>query len=236
MGFVSRMALVTVSTILAGSRLAAAPPAAGSPAVPADAVTEARAVEEALNGLDGLVASFTQTVESAGLPRPQVEKGKVYLLRPGRMRWDYEVPRGKLAIADGRKSYVYLPEERQVLVAPLDPQGTRTGIGLLLNRVDLVGSFEIGWGPGAETGPRPLLTRPSRRSCSRATTRPTSNRTTCFGVCWRTRSTSWNVSSGASRTPTAGSSSSASGTPRTSSRSRAAAKTRSSPAPAAPEP
>ena len=160
MGFVSRMALVTVSTILAGSRLAAAPPAAGSPAVPADAVTEARAVEEALNGLDGLVASFTQTVESAGLPRPQVEKGKVYLLRPGRMRWDYEVPRGKLAIADGRKSYVYLPEERQVLVAPLDPQGTRTGIGLLLNRVDLVGSFEIGWGPGAGTGPRPLLLRP----------------------------------------------------------------------------
>src|SRR2546427_9996335 len=139
---------------------AAGSAAGGAPPGPADAVSEARRVEEALNGLKGFVASFTQTVESPGLPRPQVEKGTVYLLRPGRMRWDYDVPRGKLAVADGRRTYVYLPEERQVLVAPLDPHGTRTGVGLLLNRVDLVGSFEISWGPGAETGPRPLLFRP----------------------------------------------------------------------------
>ncbi len=128
--------------------------------VPADAVSEARSVEEALNGLRGLVASFTQTVESAGLPRPQIEKGTVYLMRPGRMRWEYEVPRGKLAIADGRKSWVYLPEERQVLVAPLDQEGSRSGIAILLQRVDLVGSFEISWGGGNERGARPLLLKP----------------------------------------------------------------------------
>ena len=51
----------------------------GTAPVPADAVSEARSVEEALNGLRGLVASFTQTVESAGLPRPQIEKGTVWL-------------------------------------------------------------------------------------------------------------------------------------------------------------
>ena len=128
--------------------------------VPADAVSEARSVEEALNGLRGLIASFTQTVESAGLPRPQLEKGTVYLMRPGRMRWEYDVPRGKLAIADGRKSWVYLPEERQVLVAPLDAESARSGITLLLQRVDLVGSFEISWGGGNERGPRPLLLKP----------------------------------------------------------------------------
>jgi outer membrane lipoprotein carrier protein len=149
------LALTVAVSILSAGR-----PAPASPAVPADAVAEARAVEESLNGLRGLVASFTQTVESAGLPRPQVEKGTVYLLRPGRMRWEYEQPRGKLAIADGRKSYVYLPEERQVLIAPLDLQGTRTGVGLLLNRVDLVGSFEISWGPATGGGPRPLLLKP----------------------------------------------------------------------------
>src|SRR5881296_666864 len=101
-------------------------PLMAGPSVPADAVAEARAVEEALNGMKGMVASFIQTVESPGLPRPQVEKGTVYLLRPGKMRWEYEVPRGKLAVADGRKTYVYLPEERQVLVTPLDQEGTRT--------------------------------------------------------------------------------------------------------------
>ena len=152
---------MALSAMLAGSpSQAAGPPGVDSHAVPADAVTEARAVEDALNGLRGLVASFTQTVESAGLPRPQIEKGTVYLLRPGRMRWEYDVPRGKLAVADGRKSYVYLPEERQVLVAPLDLQGTRSGVGLLLNRVDLVGSFEISWGPTTGSGPPPLLLKP----------------------------------------------------------------------------
>ncbi len=134
--------------------------AAGAAPVPADAVSEARSVEEALDGVKGFVASFTQTVESPGLPRPQVEKGTVYLLRPGRMRWDYEIPRGKLAVADGRKTYVYLPEERQVLVAPLDAEGTHTGFSFLLGRVDLVGSFSITWGPGPEKGPRPLMLTP----------------------------------------------------------------------------
>ena len=134
--------------------------ATGSPVVPADAVSEARRVEEALNAVRGLVASFTQTVESAGLPRPQIEKGTVYLLRPGRMRWEYDVPHGKLAIADGRRTHLYLPEERQVLVAPLDTQGIRAGIALLLNRVDLVGSFAITWGPGPDGGPRPLMLTP----------------------------------------------------------------------------
>jgi len=158
------MRVASLRVLVAAGMLIAAsgPPAAAadSSAVPADAVAEARLVEEALNGLKGLVASFTQTVESAGLPRPQVEKGTLYLLRPGRMRWEYDVPRGKLAVADGRKSYVYLPDERQVLVAPLDPEGTRTGVGLLLDRVDLVGSFEISWGPGPDRGPRPLLLKP----------------------------------------------------------------------------
>jgi len=123
-------------------------------------VEEARRVEEALNGVKGLVASFTQTVESPGLPRPQVEKGTVYMLRPGRMRFEYDVPKGKLAIADGRKTYLYLPEERQVVVAPLDPRTPGSGMSILLNRVDLVGTFSIGWGPGPERGPRPLMLSP----------------------------------------------------------------------------
>lgn len=142
-----------------GGRAAGAAPradAAGS----ADAVSEARRVEEALNGVKGLIATFTQTVESPGLPRPQIEKGTVYLQRPGRMRFQYDVPKGKLAIADGRKTYLYLPEERQVLVAPLDPRAPASGVSILMQRIDLVASFTIGWGPGPERGPRPLMLSP----------------------------------------------------------------------------
>jgi outer membrane lipoprotein carrier protein len=112
----------------------------------AEAVSEARLMEAALNSLTGLVAEFKQTVESPGLPGPQVEEGTVYFLRPGRMRWEYRRPPGKLAIADGRKTYLYLPEDRQLLIAPLDEPGTNQGMSILLrDRVDLVDGFAVSW-------------------------------------------------------------------------------------------
>lgn len=138
-----------------------APLAYARAAAPDDAVSEARRVEAALNGMRGLVARFTQTVESPGLPRPQIERGTVYLLRPGRMRWEYDEPRGKLAVADGRRSWLYLPEERQVLVAPLRSIEAGRGVPLLMRgRIDLTGDFDIDWGPRPENGPRPLLLTP----------------------------------------------------------------------------
>lgn len=140
-----------------GRTAEAAEPPAGAQA---DAVGEARRVEEALNGVRGLIATFSQTVESPGLPRPQIEKGTMYLLRPGRMRFQYDVPKGKLAIADGRKTYLYLPEERQVLIAPLDPRSPASGVSILMQRIDLVSTFAVSWGPGPERGPRPLMLSP----------------------------------------------------------------------------
>ena len=140
-----------VAAAIAGALLAGTAPAAPHPA--ADALSTARLVEAALDSVTGLVASFTQTLESPGLPSPQVERGTLYLLRPGRMRWEYADPPGKLAIADGRRSYLYLPEERQVLVAPLDGPQAESGVALLLGAgVSLVEAFEIGWGPEPAEG------------------------------------------------------------------------------------
>jgi outer membrane lipoprotein carrier protein len=138
-----------------------APLAPALAAPPPDAVAEARRVEAALNGVRGLVARFTQTVESPGLPRPQLERGTVYLLRPGRMRWEYDEPRGKLAVSDGRKSWLYLPEERRALVAPLRSIEAGRGVPLLMRgRIDLTGDFDIDWGPRTEDGARPLMLTP----------------------------------------------------------------------------
>lgn len=138
--------------------LAAAPrPAtAAPPALPGDdagARAEAAALETALNGVQGFVARFSQILESPALPRPQVERGTVYLLRPGRMRWEYDEPKGKLAVADGRRAFLYLPDERRVLASPLGPAATGRGIGLLLRhpiRIDR--EFAVAWAvlPGRE--------------------------------------------------------------------------------------
>jgi outer membrane lipoprotein carrier protein len=136
--------------------------AAGAASAAADALSEARKLEAALGHLSGLVATFTQTVESPGLPSPQVEKGTVYLLRPGRMRWEYETPPGKLAIADGTRAYLYLPDDRQAVVTRLDLERPGQGMPLLLReRLDLEREFEIAWGPGSEKGDeRALQLRP----------------------------------------------------------------------------
>lgn len=137
------------------------PGAAGKPDA-ADPGTEARRLQVGLESIQGLVASFTQTLESPGLPHPQQESGTVYMLRPGRMRWEYDVPPGKLAIADGARAYLYLPEDREAVVAPLAMEDAGQGMSLLLrDRIDIASEFSIGWGPSTESGDRrPLLLKP----------------------------------------------------------------------------
>lgn len=106
----------------------------------------------------GLSARFTQRLESAALPSAQVEEGTVYLQRPGRMRWEYEEPKGKLAVADGARSWLFVPDDRQVLVTPLPDARHDQGIGLLLrDRLDLLAEFSPAWGPPLEPGGAPAL-------------------------------------------------------------------------------
>jgi outer membrane lipoprotein carrier protein len=145
--------------------LLGAPPGTGAAARAEEAARAAKALEARLNAVRGLSARFTQTLESAALPAPQVEEGTVYLMRPGRMRWEYHKPPGKLAVADGRKSWLFLPEDRQVLVAPLPDPGHDQGIGLLSReRVDVLREFSAEWGPPFTTGGRAsLVLRPRSR-------------------------------------------------------------------------
>jgi outer membrane lipoprotein carrier protein len=127
--------------------LAAAAPAPSAPA-PADAEAAARALGARLAAVRALEAQFTQTIDSMALASPQVEEGRVFLERPGRMRWEYTRPKGKLAIADGTHSWLYLPEDRQVIRAPLGSEQAETGLGLLWKEnVDLLGAFRADWEP-----------------------------------------------------------------------------------------
>jgi outer membrane lipoprotein carrier protein len=62
-------------------------------------------------------AEFTQTYRAPGVE--QHEGGRVWLQKPGRMRWEYKGPVAKLFVADGRQAYLHLPEDRQVQVRKL---------------------------------------------------------------------------------------------------------------------
>lgn len=148
------------SALIAGAF--AAP--ATAPGREIDAVAMTRVIETRLNGVRGLVAQFSQTLDSAALPAPQIETGTLYLMRPGRARWEYASPAGKLAVADGQRTWLYLPEDRQVLAAPLPDPAHDEGIGLLLReRVDLMAEFQPAWGASPRKGaPRSLVLSPRK--------------------------------------------------------------------------
>jgi outer membrane lipoprotein carrier protein len=71
------------------------------------------ALQKKYSQMKDLRMDFIQNYHS---PRhsPRTETGILYLRRPGMMRWEYQSPRQKLFVSDGKTIYFYLPEENQV--------------------------------------------------------------------------------------------------------------------------
>jgi outer membrane lipoprotein carrier protein len=66
--------------------------------------------------------------------------------KPGLMRWEYSQPEVKLFVADGRSTYLYTPEDRQVLVRPFSDADLRsTPLQFLLGQGDVSKSFGASW-------------------------------------------------------------------------------------------
>jgi len=77
----------------------------------------AEKVDRRYDHLRTLEARFSETYSGAGMTR--TESGTLLLEKPGRMRWDYDQPRPKLFITDGRTAWFYVPGERQARRAPV---------------------------------------------------------------------------------------------------------------------
>jgi outer membrane lipoprotein carrier protein len=87
---------------------------------------------------------FTQIYRAPGVE--QIESGILSMKKPGLMRWEYREPEVKLFVADGRSTYLYTPEDRQVLVRPLSDADLRsTPLQFLLGQGDVSKSFSASW-------------------------------------------------------------------------------------------
>lgn len=64
-------------------------------------------------------ADFTQVVESPSLAGTLESKGTVAFEKPNRMRWDYAAPDPQLIVGDGATLWIYQPDLKQVIKAPL---------------------------------------------------------------------------------------------------------------------
>ena len=120
-----------------------ATPATEPPEIDIKALVER--LEAHYDTLDGFEAEFTQRYQRKILRRAVEESGRVFVKKPGRMRWEYQSPEEKLFVTDGSRSYFYIPIENQVMVSH-HPQGAM-GMGegspfeLLTGRSRMTDSF-----------------------------------------------------------------------------------------------
>jgi outer membrane lipoprotein carrier protein len=76
----------------------------------------AKRVDRHYNQLHSLKAGFSESYEGLGMRR--TESGTLLLLKPGRMRWAYSSPAGKLFVLDGKFAWFYSRGDSQVQRVP----------------------------------------------------------------------------------------------------------------------
>jgi outer membrane lipoprotein carrier protein len=72
----------------------------------------AQRVDKYYNALHSLRTAFTESFHGMGIDRE--ESGTLLLRKPGKMRWSYGHPAGKVFVLDGKYAWFYSPGDAQV--------------------------------------------------------------------------------------------------------------------------
>lgn len=148
--------------------LAVAGVAAIATAQPADLSPDelARRVQARYDTVRDFSARFEQRYTGGALRRQVVERGTVLVKKPGRMRWDYTEPERKAFVADGRRLYMHVPADKQVVVSVIPPDDqASTPILFLAGKGNLVRDFTVSGTTiaGAPAGTVAIRLAPRRR-------------------------------------------------------------------------
>jgi outer membrane lipoprotein carrier protein len=110
-------------------------------AADADLSALLRGVEQHYNRAKTLQVHFVESYSVQGRARKS-ESGELTLRKPGRMRWDYSAPSGKLFVSDGKDVYLYTPEAHRVEKTKLKASDDmRTPLAFLLGKLDFAKDF-----------------------------------------------------------------------------------------------
>jgi outer membrane lipoprotein carrier protein len=142
----------------------AASVAAGPRAQTPGAAEVAAALQKKYDGVRDFTADFTQLYEGGVLKRKAVEKGSVFVKKPGRMRWNYKSPEEKVFVSDGRQVQLYVPADKQVMTSPLpaDDQAT-SAVLFLMGKGNLTRDFTVTFGQGGNDQTYVLRLQPKTR-------------------------------------------------------------------------
>ena len=94
-----------------------------------------KTVEQRYNRTDSLQVLFREDYTRAGHAQ-RSESGLLDLRKPGRMRWEYSEPKGKLAVCDGKMFWMYTPSKNRVEKMPLkETDDLQAPIAFLLGKL-----------------------------------------------------------------------------------------------------
>ena len=106
------------------------------PAQPPTADAILKRVDDHYNHLSSLSAHYVERYAGMGLNRS--EAGILLLKKPGRMRWSYEVPAGKVFVLDGKYAWFYSPGDEQAQrISAKQMDDLRTPLRFLLGHTEL---------------------------------------------------------------------------------------------------
>jgi outer membrane lipoprotein carrier protein len=98
-------------------------------------------VENRYNRAQTLQVLFNEAYTGPGQPR-RTEAGRLTLRKPGRMRWDYTSPPGKLFISDSKYLWLYTPANNRVERMKLkEAEDMRAPLAFLLGKLNFSKEF-----------------------------------------------------------------------------------------------
>jgi len=111
------------------------------PAFSQDLAQILKGMERRYNNARTLQVRFEQTYTAQ--QRRRGERGELFLRKPGRMRWQYSNPPGKLFVSDGKTFYLYTPDNHRVERTRVkESEDWRAPLAFLLGRLDFERDFK----------------------------------------------------------------------------------------------
>jgi outer membrane lipoprotein carrier protein len=112
-----------------------------APAQQVDVKRLASQVDEHYNQLNSFKSAFTEVYQGPGISR--TESGTLWLKKPGRMRWEYHVPREKLFLINSDHAYFYVTGEHLARKTPVkNLDDIRSPLRYLLGKTKLEKELE----------------------------------------------------------------------------------------------
>ncbi|MEK6576496.1 MAG: outer membrane lipoprotein carrier protein LolA [Nitrospirota bacterium] len=114
-------------------------------------------------------AEFEQKTQIKGFTTPIVYKGRLYIKKPGMLRWDYSEPSKHQIYVNNEKVVYYIPEHKQAMTGLLsEDSGTETPTHLLSGLAKIDQDFDVSFEEDGEEkkdmGPRLRLIPKDKRT------------------------------------------------------------------------